>query len=158
MILIYTIVILMGGGLLAFLLGQWNKSLPRWIALCTVSVGFVVLVSFWIERYRAVNIHLSNTWMIDYRHDWIPSFGISFHLAIDGLSLLLLVLTFFLGILAVLCSWNEVKERAGFYHFNLLLDTGRNFRGIHGYGSVPVLLLLGDYAHPDVFPDWYMGK
>ena len=97
MILIYTIVILMGGGLLAFLLGQWNKSLPRWIALCTVSVGFVVLVSFWIERYRAVNIHLSNTWMIDYRHDWIPSFGISFHLAIDGLSLLLLVLTFFLG-------------------------------------------------------------
>jgi NADH-quinone oxidoreductase subunit M len=120
MILIYVIGILMGGGLLALLLGQWNKNLPRWIALCTVSVGFIAFVSFWINQYRTVNLHLSNTWIIDYRHDWIPSFGISFHLAIDGLSLLLLVLTFFLGILAVLCSWNDVKERVGFYYFNLL--------------------------------------
>jgi NADH-quinone oxidoreductase subunit M len=120
MILTYLIGILMGGGLLAFLLGQWNRNLPRWIALCTLSAGFIGLVSFWIDRYRIVNPPLANTWMIDYRQDWIPSFGISFHLAIDGLSLLLLVLTFFLGILAVLCSWNDVKDRVGFYHFNLL--------------------------------------
>jgi NADH-quinone oxidoreductase subunit M len=120
MILIYVIGILMGGGLLALVLGQWNRNLPRWIALFTVSVGFIAFVSFWINQYRTVNLHLSNTWIIDYRHDWIPSFGISFHLAIDGLSLLLLVLTFFLGVLAVLCSWNDVKERVGFYYFNLL--------------------------------------
>jgi NADH-quinone oxidoreductase subunit M len=36
------------------------------------------------------------------------------------LSLVLLLLTFFLGILAVLCSWNEIKEKHGFYFFNLL--------------------------------------
>ncbi|WP_257668706.1 NADH-quinone oxidoreductase subunit M [Parapedobacter tibetensis] len=120
MILTYLIGILMGGGLLALLLGQWNKSLPKWIALGTVSIGFMLLVSFWIDQSHGVNIFLSETWMAEYRHDWIPAFGISFHLALDGLSLLLLVLTFFLGILAVLCSWNEVKERVGFYHFNLL--------------------------------------
>ncbi|MDB5009961.1 MAG: NADH-quinone oxidoreductase subunit [Mucilaginibacter sp.] len=120
MILVYLIGVLIGGGLLALMLGQWNKNLPRWIALCALSTGFIALLFFWIDQYRTINIHLSNTWIIDYRHDWIPSFGISFHLAIDGLSLLLLVLTFFLGILAVLCSWNDVKERVGFYHFNLL--------------------------------------
>lgn len=120
MILTYVIGILMGGGLLALLLGQWNKNLPRWVALCTLLTGFIALVSFWINQYRTANVNFSNTWMIDYRHSWIPSLGISFHLAIDGLSLLMLVLTFFLGILAVLCSWNDVKERLGFYYFNLL--------------------------------------
>ena len=32
----------------------------------------------------------------------------------------MLLLTFFLGILSVLCSWNEIKEKIGFYYFNLL--------------------------------------
>ncbi|MEJ6979907.1 NADH-quinone oxidoreductase subunit M [Pedobacter sp. P351] len=120
MILAWIIGLLMGGGLLAFMLGRWNKTLPRWISLFTLLAGFLAWVSFWIDNYQTVKISLSNTWIMEYRHDWVPSFGISFHLAIDGLSLLLLVLTFFLGILAVVSSWNEVKERVGFYHFNLL--------------------------------------
>lgn len=118
--LAWIIGLLMGGGVLAFMLGQWNKTLPRWISLFTLLAGFLALVSFWIDHYQAAKISLSNTWMMEYRQDWIPSFGISFHLAIDGLSLLLLVLTFFLGLLAVISSWDEVKERVGFYHFNLL--------------------------------------
>ncbi|MGH2623201.1 MAG: complex I subunit 4 family protein, partial [Sphingobacterium sp.] len=120
MILVYLIGLLMGGGTLALLMGQWNNSLPKWIALCTVFTGFILLVSFWIDQSGLTNTFLPETWMMEYRHNWIPAFGISFHLAVDGLSLLLLVLTFFLGILAVLCSWKEVKERIGFYHFNLL--------------------------------------
>src|SRR5258708_15178926 len=50
----------------------------------------------------------------------MPSFGVNFSLALDGLSLLMLLLTFFLGIFSVLISWNEIKERVGFFHFNLL--------------------------------------
>ena len=38
----------------------------------------------------------------------------------DGLSLLLIVLCDFLGIMAVLASWEEINSRVGFYHFNLL--------------------------------------
>ena len=41
-------------------------------------------------------------------------------LALDGLSLALLLLTYFLGIMAVLSSWTEIRERVGFFHFNLL--------------------------------------
>ena len=36
--------------------------------------------------------------------EWIPELGIGFHLSLDGLSLLLVVLTAFLGIVAVACS------------------------------------------------------
>jgi len=120
MILAWIIGLLMGGGLLVLLLGQWNKTLPRWITLYVLFAGFIALVSLWIEHYPGFNLPTSNNWIVEYRQEWIPALGISFHLAIDGLSLLLLVLTFFLGILAVLCSWNDVKERVGFYHFNLL--------------------------------------
>ena len=105
----------MAGGLLSLMVGQWNKTLPRWIALYTLLAGFLGLVSLWIENYSS-----DRTWLVDYRTEWIPSFGISFHLAIDGLSLILLTLTLFIGILAVLCSWREIQERVGFYHFNLL--------------------------------------
>ena len=51
---------------------------------------------------------------------WIPQLGIGFHLAMDGLSLLLVALTLFLGIISVVCSWTEVRERVGFFHLNLL--------------------------------------
>jgi NADH-quinone oxidoreductase subunit M len=62
-----------------------------------------------------------NGWLIDYKVDWIPNFGISFHLALDGLSLLMLLLTFFLGILSIIISWKEINQKVGFFHFNLLL-------------------------------------
>ncbi|MHB1179072.1 MAG: NADH-quinone oxidoreductase subunit M [Daejeonella sp.] len=118
MILVWLIGILMGGGIAALLLGQWNRILPRWISLYTVLAGFLGIISFWIDHYPITQF--SNKWLVQYRSDWIPNFGITFHLAVDGLSLLLLALTFFIGLLAIVCSWTDVKERVGFYHFNLL--------------------------------------
>lgn len=53
-----------------------------------------------------------------------PRFGISIHLAIDGLSLLMVVLTGLLGVLAVLCSWKEIEKYQGFFHLNLMWITG----------------------------------
>lgn len=55
---------------------------------------------------------------------WIPRFGISTHLAIDGLSLLMVVPTGFLGVLAVLCSWHEIEKYQGFFHLNLMWILG----------------------------------
>ncbi|MCB0586810.1 MAG: NADH-quinone oxidoreductase subunit M, partial [Phaeodactylibacter sp.] len=59
-------------------------------------------------------------WLAEFNTPWIPSFGVHFHLAIDGLSLLLLGLTFFVGALAALVSWTQIREQVGFYYFNLL--------------------------------------
>ncbi|MGG2013912.1 hypothetical protein ABFY67_32945 [Pseudomonas aeruginosa] len=42
---------------------------------------------------------------------WIERLGISIHLAMDGLSLLMVALTGLLGVLSVLCSWNEIQRR-----------------------------------------------
>jgi NADH-quinone oxidoreductase subunit M len=55
---------------------------------------------------------------------WISSLGISIHLAVDGLSLLMVGLTALLGILAVGCSWGEIQKNVGFFHLNLLWSLG----------------------------------
>lgn len=120
MILVLLIVILMAGGILALIGGKWSHSFPRGVALASCTVAFLMMLSLWLGRYKGFNIDADSNWLIEYHKEWIPSFGISFHLAVDGLSLLLLVLTCFIGILAVLCSWEEIRERTGFYYFNLL--------------------------------------
>jgi len=45
------------------------------------------------------------------RADWIPSLGARYLIGIDGISLLLLLLTTLVGFLAILCSWNAAQER-----------------------------------------------
>lgn len=152
MILVWLIGLLMGGGLLALLLGKWNKTLPRWISLYTLVIGFIALISFWFDNYNTVNIEPSSSWMVDFQQEWIPSFGISFHLAIDGLSLVLLTLTFFLGILAVLCSWKEITERVGFYHFNLLWILA----GISGVFMAMDLFLLYFFWEVMLIPMYFL--
>lgn len=110
--------VLMVGAVAAVIAGEWNRHLPRWIALAASVTGLLLVILLWANT--SPHSLTDGQWLMDYRKAWIPSFGITFHLAVDGLSLLLLALTFFLGVLAVLCSWDEIRERRGFYYFNLL--------------------------------------
>src|SRR5713226_2920344 len=58
------------------------------------------------------------------RDQWIPSIGASYHLGIDGLSLLLVMLTTLLGFISILSSWNAIENRLKeYYSFFLLLQT-----------------------------------
>jgi NADH-quinone oxidoreductase subunit M len=58
------------------------------------------------------------------RHAWIPAFGISYAVGVDGISLLLLVLTGLLTPLALLSSWESVSHRTrGFCICILLLES-----------------------------------
>src|SRR5690348_12319737 len=59
------------------------------------------------------------------RASWIPSLGASYHLGIDGLSMLLVMLTTLVGFLSILSSWNAIQDRLKeYYAFFLLLQTG----------------------------------
>ena len=58
------------------------------------------------------------------RHAWIPAFGISYCVGVDGISLLLVVLTAFLTPLALLSAWESVRRRIrAFCMFLLLLES-----------------------------------
>lgn len=119
MILVWLITVLMGGGLLAWGAGFLNRSWPQWIALASTLASLALFLAFAFSL-PAIGAHEPGVWLAEFNAAWIPSFGIQFHLAVDGLSLLLLGLTFIIGVLAVLVSWTQVQERVGFYYFNLL--------------------------------------
>ena len=58
------------------------------------------------------------------RHAWIPAFGITYLVGVDGISLLLLVLTAFLTPIALLASWDSIHRRLkAFCVFILLLES-----------------------------------
>ena len=56
---------------------------------------------------------------------WVSDMGISYHVGIDGISLLLVILTSFLSVIAVLSTFRAVEHsHRGFYASMLLLETG----------------------------------
>ncbi|RPE05866.1 NADH-quinone oxidoreductase subunit M [Chitinophaga lutea] len=114
MILFLFILIPVVGAFAAWLSAAAHKMLPRWIALMVMVFDLALAAGYWLQTAG------SDGWYVTFVQPWMPRFGISFSLAMDGLSLLMVVLTFFLGVLSVLVSWNEIKERAGFFYFNLL--------------------------------------
>jgi len=56
---------------------------------------------------------------------WIPTLGVQYKLGVDGVSLLLVVLTTLLSFISILSSWTAIKERVKeYYVFFLLLEVG----------------------------------
>lgn len=118
MILTWLIFIPAIGGVLAWLISRWSVAAARWISLvgCVVVLG--ISVGIWAGYQDALS---AADPFIEQRSDWVAPFGITYHLAMDGLSLLLVMLTGLLGIVSVAASWREITERAGAFHFALLL-------------------------------------
>ena len=115
MILLWLILIPLAGGLLAWLLGRRSPTTPRWVALGALGLEAALSLLLWAQGGAA-----GDGWLAELRQPWIPQLGVSFFLALDGLGLLLVTLTVFLGLVAALASWEEIRERAGFFYFNLL--------------------------------------
>ncbi len=118
MILFALICVLLLGGFAAWFSERWSPIAPRWVAIITLTVEALLLVLPCLAAEHAGG--LSSAWFAHFYSPWIPRFGIGFHLAMDGLSLLLTALTVLLGFMAVSSSWTEIKDRQGFFFFNLL--------------------------------------
>jgi NADH-quinone oxidoreductase subunit M len=109
------------GALLLFLLrdDEANEPLIRNVALAVSVVVFAITLLMW-ARFDAS----SADFQLVERHAWIPAFGISYAVGVDGISLLLVVLTGFLTPIALLCSWESVhKKTRAFCMFVLLLES-----------------------------------
>ena len=120
MILVWLILFLIFGGVLAWSSARWSPNSPRWIALISLAIGGIIVGVIWFNHYTSVDTFSNEIWLIEIDQIWLPQFGVHFHLALDGLSLLMISLTIFLGLLSVICSWKEITHQIGFFHFNLL--------------------------------------
>lgn len=119
------LLILILGGLLAWFSERFNPDLPRTMSLAVISIALLFLFnelkSLPLGSFALVpNAGDASTWLLHSKQDWIPRFGISFELAMDGLSLMLVVLTLLLGLVAVASSWVEIDFKPGLFQANIL--------------------------------------
>ena len=78
----------------------------RWLALLISILGFAVTLAIW-ARFDPT----SSEFQLVERVPWIPAFGIEYAVGIDGISLLLVVLTGFLTPIALLSSWEGIERK-----------------------------------------------
>ena len=116
--ILHALVVLPLLGLAPVLLGP--ESSARWTALLVTTLEFVLSLGLWweLDPSRGTLQLVSNT-------PWIPSWGIAYRVGIDGISLVMVLLTTLLMPISVLGSWQYItKQERGFYALMLTLLTG----------------------------------
>jgi len=111
---------LLGALIITFLIQRERVGAIRWAA------NIVALVDFLISLLLLPGFDKSAAgFQFQERFDWIPALGVEYSFGIDGISLLLILLTTLLGFISILSSWTAITERVKeYYVFMLLLQTG----------------------------------
>ncbi|MCL4473950.1 MAG: NADH-quinone oxidoreductase subunit M [Actinobacteria bacterium] len=107
-------------GGLAILFMRGKPRLYKSLTLAVTGVNFILslVLIFYFDRYSADMQFVEKV-------PWISSLGISYHMAVDGISVLLIMLTSLLSLIIVPASWNYIKDREmQFFAAFLFLETG----------------------------------
>jgi NADH-quinone oxidoreductase subunit M len=104
-------------GLLVLAFGR-TQQMARWIALAAVAAELALTLVAFVGYDTGVGGYQSIE-----RFDWISVFNIQYLMAVDGLSVPMVLLNGILGLAAVLVSWS-VKDRANQYYMWLLVLQG----------------------------------
>jgi NADH-quinone oxidoreductase subunit M len=115
----WTITSAFAAALLVLLLPARSAGFAKVIALVGSLVGMVAAAVACLAR---LNNPSGAVWSFDC--DWIPSLGSRFHLAADGLSLTLLLLTGIVAVAGVLFSWNVTHRSRAFFSFFMTIIGG----------------------------------
>ena len=144
------------GVLVLLFINSEAKNALRWTALITSIITF--LLSLWVlAMFQASNPDLQ----LVARYPWITvaGFNIQYFLGVDGLSILLVLLTTLLTPISILSTWTAVEDRVkDFMLFFLLLETGMIgvfeaqdlflFYVFWEFTLVPMYFLIGIWGGP----------
>jgi NADH-quinone oxidoreductase subunit M len=103
-------------GLLALVAGERHS---RWVALAGAIAGFLVT----IPLYTGFDAQ-SSGFQFQEKLSWIAQFNIRYHLGVDGISLLFILLNSFITILVVIAGWTVVESRVAQYNAAFLVMSG----------------------------------
>jgi len=96
-----------------------NAGLARVLALVCALAGFAVTIPLWIG-FDPLHSGLQFVELVP----WVPAFSIHYHLGIDGISLLLILLNSFTTVLVVIAGWKVIDNRVAQYMASFLLLSG----------------------------------
>jgi NADH-quinone oxidoreductase subunit M len=99
--------------------GDRNAPLQRSLALGGAVFGFLVT----IPLYTGFDVSTAAMQFVELK-PWIERFNINYHLGVDGISVLFLLLNSFITILVVIAGWNVIENRVGQYYAAFLMLSG----------------------------------
>jgi len=103
------------GALLLALVPQANPRLARVLALLTASASLAIAVAGACAYSPAAGLTTVA------RYPWVPSLGIQYYLAVDGISIVMVLLTGIASVAGILFSWNIEHRVKEFFCFYLVL-------------------------------------
>ena len=110
----------MGALIIALFVPKTNENAIKLVANAVALVDFALSLVL-LQGFEIATTQLQHVTKVS----WIPQLGIEYFIGIDGISLLLVILTTGLGFIAVLSSWTYIQERLKeYYAILLLLQTG----------------------------------
>jgi len=119
-ILTWIIFLPMLGILPLLLIGKNHKNALRWVALLTATADFILSL-FLVSGFKG---DTSDFQFIE-KLPWIKSVGIEYHIGVDGISILLILLTTFISVISIASTWTAITEKVkGFMISFLILETG----------------------------------
>jgi NADH-quinone oxidoreductase subunit M len=95
-----------------------TAAVPRLLALVTFAIEFVVSLGLWWSFD-----YTNNAWQSVVDFSWIPSWGIRFTVGVDGIAVIMILLTTFIMLLASAGSWTSIRARCHSYYALLLILT-----------------------------------
>jgi NADH-quinone oxidoreductase subunit M len=96
-----------------------NAPLARWIALIGAVLGFAVAVPL----YTRFDASTAGMQFVELR-PWIEAFKVNYHLGVDGISVLFILLTAFTTVLVVLAGWKVIERKVAQYMAAFLIMSG----------------------------------
>ncbi len=141
----WTIYLTFGGALLALLAGTRSAAAARGVALLTALAGLGAAL------YAAAQFTPAPALETLVNVAWIPELGIRYHLAADGISLTLVVLTGLAATAGILFSWN-IEERAGEFFALYLALIG----GVYGVFLSADAFLLFVFYEIAIVPKYFL--
>ncbi len=101
-----------------------RKQHVKWIALTGAATQFVLAFVLLFTYRNEIASGNTDQFLFQQMYEWFPSWHISFHVGVDGISVAMILLTAFVVIAGVLVSWNIEKMTKEFYFLLILLSFG----------------------------------
>jgi len=141
------------GILVICLIKSARHDLIRWVAFLNAVLTFLVSLPLYF-------MFDSSKWEMQFveHFPWISEFGISYHMGIDGISILLVLMTTFLSALAILSTLVGSDGRGQGVHDLPPVSRDRHDRRVLFPGLYSFLRVLGSDADTHVFHHWNLGR
>ncbi len=132
-----------------------NAPLARMLALAGAVVGFLVTIPLW-TRFDLATPAMQFVELAT----WIPRFNVNYHLGVDGISMLFVILNAFITIIVVLAGWQVIDSKVAQYNAAFLIMSGLMngiFSALDGMlfyvffeaSLIPLYLIIGVWGGPN---------